>query len=225
MTISTMIASWVLSATMLAGATEASARSSSACRSTWVKSTSVVRRFFTPVSKVVCNKLNPNDEEQAKTCIDDANAFADDVARMEREWNRGEHGSWKIGPRALPLNSQQAGTVSTERQFVASPVVNRRYTIELERTGGNAKKDLQVKICFVDPNGSDVRVENVNLSRDGKKAYKQTFSSVEGTFPLIHLNNQRWGANGHKYTIKVKASGEPTKVTRARKTLTLSRVR
>ena len=37
--------------------------------------------------------------------------------------------------------------------------------------------------------------------------------------PLIHLNNQKWGANGHKYTIRGEGSGEADAVSKAKATM------
>ena len=189
------------------------------CKSTWVKANSKLKTFFVPVSKFVCNKLNTEDEAKAQKCLEDVEKFAEKAEEMKKEWNQGEDGSWKIGPRALPNNRPQTGAVATERQFVGLPVINAEYELELERTGGKAKNDLIVHICFVDSNGDDVHYEEVRLHKDGKKKFKKSFTGMEGTFPLIHLNNQKWGTNAHKYVIKGSGSGEAAAVQQARQTL------
>ncbi|MCA9693291.1 MAG: hypothetical protein KC636_27090, partial [Myxococcales bacterium] len=172
------------------------------CKSTWVKANSKLKTFFVPVGKLVCKQLNTDDEAAAKKCMEDVEKFAAKAEEIKEEWNKGEDGSWKIGPRALPLNRPQTGKVSTERQFVGAPVLNSEYTLEIDRTGGKAKKNLIVEICFVDENGDDVQYKKVLLSEDGKRSFSKTFTGVEGTFPLIHLNNEKWGTNAHQYTIK-----------------------
>ncbi|MCA9720309.1 MAG: hypothetical protein H6713_36170 [Myxococcales bacterium] len=189
------------------------------CKSTWVKANSKLKTFFVPVARLVCNKLNTEDEEAAKKCIEDVEKFADKAEEMKEEWNKGEDGSWKIGPRALPNNSPQTGAVSTERQFVGLPVLNAEYELSLERTGGKAKHDLIVKICFVDANGDDVHYEQVRLNKDGKTKFQKSFKGKEGTYPLIHLNNEKWGTNAHQYVIKGSGSGEASAVVQARETL------
>lgn len=195
------------------------AHAGTSCKSTWVKSSSKISKFYVPVGKFVCKKVNTKDEAAAQKCIDDLEKFAKTNKEIKDTWNEGEDGGWKIGPRSLPADRVQTGAVSTERQFVGTPVVNSKYTIDLKRTGGKAKKNLVAKICFVDENGNDVKYKQVTLSKDGTSNFKQTFTGVEGTIPLIHLNNQRWGANAHKYTIKTSGSGEPTAVKQARDTL------
>ncbi|MGH1340889.1 MAG: hypothetical protein ACRBN8_05025 [Nannocystales bacterium] len=195
------------------------AHAGTSCKSGWVKAGSKISKFYVPVGKFVCKKANTKDEAAAQKCIDDLEKFAKTSKEIKDTWNEGEDGGWKIGPRALPANRTQTGAVSTERQFVGTPVVNSNYTIELKRTGGKAKKNLTMKICFVDEDGNDVEYKKVVLSKKGKTSYKETFTGVEGTIPLIHLNNQRWGTNAHKYTIKSSASGEATAVAQARKTL------
>ncbi|MCB9569811.1 MAG: hypothetical protein H6710_21770 [Myxococcales bacterium] len=200
-------------------AVPSAAQAGTSCKSTWVKATSKVSTFFTPVAKLVCAKLNTDDEAAAQKCLDDVEKFAAKAQEIKEEWNRGEDGSWKIGPRALPNNRPQTGAVSTERQFVGQPVLAGTYELALERTGGKAKHDLIVDVCFVDANGDDVHHERVRLSKDGLKAFKKSFTGVEGTFPLIHLNNEKWGTNAHQYTIKGTPSGEPAAVVQARKTL------
>ena len=189
------------------------------CKSTWVKANSKIKTFLVPVGKLVCDRLNTEDKDAAKQCLDDVKAYAKKAEQIRDEWNRGENGSWKIGPRALPNNRPQTGAVATERQFVGLPVLNSEYELSIDRTGGKAKKDMIVKICFVDANGDDVAYESVRLSKNGRRSYKKTFRGVEGTFPLIHLNNQKWGLNAHKYTIRGSASGEPAAVKQARQTL------
>lgn len=195
------------------------ANAGTACRSTWVKSTSVLKKFYGPVSKLVCKKMNTDNPAAAQKCIDQAKKAAKDAVRIKKEWNKGEDGSWKIGPRALPMNSPQQGAVSTERQFVGQPAINDTYSISLERTGGKAKKDLIVKICFVDQAGNDVAVDTFRLSKKGKKKWSKTYKNVEGSFPVLHLNNQRWGANAHKYKLTTRAQGEPSALQNARKTV------
>ncbi len=201
----------------LAAPTEADAASS--CRSTWVKSTSVLEKFYVPVSKLVCSQLNTDNPDAAQNCIDQAKKAADAADTIRREWNKGEQGSWKIGPRALPMNRPQTGAVSTERQFVGQPAINDTYTLKLERTGGKAKKDLIVKVCFVDQAGKDVAVDTIRLSKGGKKKWSKTYKNVEGTFPVLHLNNQRWGTNAHKYKLTASAKGVPSALQNARKTV------
>lgn len=200
-------------------AVPSAAHAGTSCKSTWVKASGKISTFFVPVAKLVCDKLNTDDREAAQKCLDDVEKFAAKAQEIKEEWNRGEDGSWKIGPRALPLNRPQTGAVSTERQFVGQPVLNSSYEIAIDRTGGKAKNDLIVSICFVDQNGDDVHYEQVRLSKDGRTAFKKAFTGVEGTFPLIHLNNEKWGTNAHQYTIKGSASGEATAVAQARRTL------
>jgi len=195
------------------------AHAGTSCQSTWVKASKKVSKFYVPVGKFVCNQLNTEDPQAAQTCIDQLESFASTAQEIKSTWNQGEDGSWKIGPRALPLNRPQTGAVATERQFVGTPVVNEEFTLELTRTGGKAKKNLTVEICFVDPSGNDVAHETVVLSKKGRKTFTKTFRAVEGTIPLIHLNNQRWGANAHKYRIKSSASGEAAAVQQARQTV------
>ncbi len=189
------------------------------CKSTWVKATSKVETFFVPVGKLVCKGLNTEDEAAAEKCIADLDKFAAKAAEMEAEWNRGEDGSWKIGPRALPHNSPQTGKVSTERQFVGQPVINSTYELTVERTGGKAKKDLIIDVCMVDANGNDVahRQHRLRAGGDTKEVFR--FDGVEGTFPLIHLNNEKWGTNAHQYKIQGAGMGVPAKVKLARQTL------
>jgi len=212
-----LIASSLAAAAFLAVPSVAHAGTS--CQSTWVKASSKVSKFYVPVGKFVCKQMNTEDEAAAQKCIDDLEKFAKTADEIKDTWNEGEDGSWKIGPRALPLNRPQTGAVSTERQFVGTPVVNEEFTLELDRTGGKAKKNLTVKICFVDETGNDVAQETVVLSKDGKKSFKKTFKGVEGTIPLIHLNNERWGTNAHQYRIKSSGTGEAAAVQQARQTL------
>ncbi|MEM6995990.1 MAG: hypothetical protein AAF721_36115 [Myxococcota bacterium] len=187
------------------------------CKSTWTKASAKVAKFFAPASKLVCKKLNTKDKAAADKCIADVQKYAAEADKIKKEWNKGEDGSWKIGPRALPTNRVQTGKVSTERQFVGQPILNDKYTVKIDRTGGKAKKDLIVKVCLVDEKGNDVHYKSVRLN---KKSKSKTFSfeAAAGTMALIHLNNQKWGANAHQYTIKASASGEPKAVSQAKKT-------
>lgn len=190
----------------------------SSCRSTWVKVTNKIEVFYVPVAKLVCKSLNTDDAVAAQKCIDDAVAYAAKAQEIHAEWNRGES-SWTIGPRALPNNRTQTGSVATERQFVGEPVINGSYTLDLRRTDGKAKNDLIVKICFVDANGDDVHYQEVRLNKDGPTSFRRTFTGMEGTFPLIHLNNEKWGTNAHQYTLSAEAQGEPAALLNARKTV------
>jgi len=196
----------------------ATSEAASACRSTWVKASAKVDTFFAPVAKLVCKQLNTDDAEAAQECIDNVEKYAEKAKEIHAEWNRGES-SWTIGPRALPDNTTQTGAVSTERQFIGEPVITGSYELDLKRTDGKAKNDLIVKICFVDHNGNDIHYEQVRLNRDGRTEFKKTFTGVEGTVPLIHLNNEKWGTNAHQYTLRAETRGEPSALVNARKTL------
>jgi hypothetical protein len=212
----------ILVATSLAAlfaAVPTQAHAGTACQSTWTKATSKISRFYLPVGRVVCSYLNTQSQADAAECINNLEEYAETLADIEQTWNVGESGGWKIGPRGLPLNRPQSGSVSTERQFVGTPVLNSSYTIELNRTGGKAKKNLTATICFVDAEGNDLQQDTVVLKRNGRTSYTKTFTGVEGTIPLIHLNNQRWGTNAHKYTLESSASGEASAVQQARQTL------
>ncbi len=200
-------------------AVPSAAQAATSCKSTWVQATGKLSTFFVPVGKLVCNAVNTDNEQGARKCMEDVEKFAAKAQEIKDAWNQGENGSWKIGPRPLPNNRPQTGAVATERQFVGAPVLNSEYELSLDRTGGKAKKDLIVKICFVDANGDDVHYEQVRLSKDGRKSFKKTFKNVEGTFPLIHLNNEKWGTNAHQYTIKGTGRGEASAVAKARQTL------
>lgn len=202
-------------------AVPATSHAGSSCQSTWSKVTGKVETFFVPVAKLVCKQLNTEDEAAANKCLADVEEWAAKAGEIHAEWNRGES-SWTIGPRALPNGSVQTGAVSTERQFVGEPVLNSSFTLDLERTGGKAKNDLIVKVCFVDASGNDVHYETVRLHKDGRTSYRKTFTGMEGTFPLIHLNNEKWGTNAHQYTLKSSASGEASAVAQARETVAKS---
>ena len=210
-----IIAAATMSALVVAPAT---AQAGSSCQSTWVKASGKVQTFFAPVAKLVCQQLNTSDADAAQQCIDDVVAFAAKAEQIHAEWNAGES-SWTIGPRALPNSRTQTGAVATERQFVGEPVLTGSYEIDLQRTGGKAKKDMIVKICFVDASGNDVHYEQVRLSKDGRSSFKKAFTGMEGSFPLIHLNNEKWGTNAHQYTLRAVASGEPAALVNARSTV------
>lgn len=196
----------------------ATSHAGSACQSTWSKATGKLQTFFVPVAKLVCKQLNVDNVDAANQCIEDVQAFAAQAEKIHAEWNKGES-SWTIGPRALPNERVQTGKVSTERQFVGEPIINGSYEIDLRRTDGKAKNDLIVKICFVDQNGHDVKYEQVRLNKNGRTSFKKTFTGVEGTFPLIHLNNEKWGLNAHEYRLRAEASGEPAALIQARRTI------
>ena len=202
----------------------ATSHAGSSCQSTWVKATGKLQTFFVPVAKLVCKQLNTEDLAAANRCIEDVVAFADKAEQIHAEWNAGES-SWTIGPRALPNNRTQTGAVSTERQFVGEPVIHGSYEIDLRRTDGKAKNDLIVKICFVDENGNDVHYQQVRLNKNGPTSFKKTFTGMEGTFPLIHLNNEKWGTNAHQYTLRAEASGEPANLVKARQTASASKAK
>lgn len=212
-------------AALLIAATAAStAHAGSACQSTWVKATNKLETFFVPVAKLVCKQLNTDDEAAANKCLEDVQQWADKAGEIHGEWNRGES-SWTIGPRALPNGSPQTGAVSTERQFVGEPVLNAAYTLDLQRTDGKAKKDLIVKICFVDQYGNDVHYEQVRLNKDGRTSFNKTYTGLEGTYPLIHLNNEKWGTNAHQYVLRGSGSGEAAAVAQARRTVEAAKTR
>ncbi len=192
------------------------------CKSTWTKASSTVSKFFAPASKLVCKRLNTKDEAAAAQCLADLEEFAAKADEIKTKWNEGEDGSWKVGPRALPTDRVQTGTVSTERQFVGQPVLTDTYTLKIDRTGGKAKNDLIIKICMVDETGNDVHYKNVRINKRST-SQNVTFTGAEGTMALIHLNNEKWGTNGHKYTIKASASGEPSAVTQAKATISAAK--
>ncbi len=194
----------------------AQADAASNCRSVWNKSNSKIQRFAKPLAKLVCKGIAVKTPASAQKCLDQVAQLASKADAMVKAWNE-DGDSWNIGPRPLPHKRVQTGAVSTERQFVGQPVLNDNYTLTIERTGGKAKKDLVVKVCMVDDKGTDVKYKEIRLSKNGKKKHTFTFSGVAGTFPLIHLNNQRWGTNAHKYTIKGVPRGVPPKLAAARK--------
>jgi hypothetical protein len=203
-------------------AVPATAGAASSCRSTWVKASGKLETFFVPVAKLVCQRLNTDDTVAAQKCIADVVAYAAKAQEIHAEWNRGES-SWTIGPRALPNSRTQTGAVSTERQFVGEPVITGSYALDLVRTDGAAKNDLIVKVCFVDALGNDVHYEEVRLNKSGRTSYRKTFTGMEGTFPLLHLNNEKWGLNAHQYTLRAEATGEPAALVNARRTVAAAR--
>lgn len=192
------------------------------CKSTWTKAQEKLDKYFAPVSSLVCKKLHTESEEDAQKCIDDLAKYAAQAKKMKKEWNN--DGNWTIGPRALPTAKVQSGKLLTERQFVGEPVLADSYTVKIDRTGGKAKKAMVVKICMVDADGDDVRQKTVRLSK-GKTSQTVTFDNVAGTMALIHLNNERWGANAHQYKIKTTTSGEPRAVSQAKRTLAAAKKR
>lgn len=198
-----------------------SAHAGSNCKSTWAKATAKVKKFFIPVGKLVCKELKTDNEEDAKKCIEDLEKFAKDAEEMEKLWNDGDNGTTKIGARGLAHDATETGNVKTERQFIVQPVLGDKYAVTITRTGGKAKKDLIVKVCLVDENGNDSQYKSVKLN---KKTTKKTvtFYNAAGTMPLIHLNNQAWGLNGHKYTIRGTETGEADNVAQAKKTMAKS---
>ena len=188
------------------------------CKSGWNKVTSKAKKFFKPVSKFVCKELNTDNEAQAEKCLQDVEKFAEDVDKMKKLWNDGDNGQTKIGSRGLAHGTTETGNVKTERQFVGQPVVNDTYKLTIKRTGGKAKNDMTIKLCMVDENGNDARYKSVKVN---KKKTKQTITidNAAGLIPLIYLNNQKWGANGHKYTIRGEVSGEADAVAQAKATM------
>lgn len=188
------------------------------CKSTWVKASGKLRTFFVPVAKLVCDKINTEDEASAKQCLEDVEKWAAKADEIKKEWNKDE-GQWKIGPRALPNNRVQTGSLVGERQFVGAPVLNAEYEISIDRTGGRAKKDMIVKICFVAEDGHDVSYEEIRLNKNGQTKFNKTYTGVEGTYPLIRFKNERFGVKVHKYTIRGAGRGEPSAVAKARKTI------
>lgn len=196
----------------------------SSCQSTWSKAHGKLQTFFVPVAKLVCHQLNTDDAAGANKCLEDVQEWAAKAAEIRDAWNLGES-NWTIGPRALPNNRVQTGAVATERQFVGQPVLNAEYKLDLVRTDGKAKGDLIVKICFVDATGNDAHYEQVRLSKDGRTSFSKTYTGMEGTFPLIHLNNEKWGTNAHKYTLTATARGEASAVAQARVTAANSKTK
>lgn len=188
------------------------------CKSHWNKVNAKVKKFFGPVSKFVCKELNTDDEAQAEKCLQDVEKFAEDVEKMKKLWNDGDNGQTKIGSRGLAHGATETGNVKTERQFVGEPVTNDTYKLTIKRTGGKAKNDLIIKLCMVDENGNDAEYESVRINKKNTSE-TITIDNADGLMPLIHLNNQKWGANGHQYTIRGEASGEADAVSKAKATM------
>ncbi len=201
-----------LAASMALLPTQADAASN--CRSVWNKATGKIQRFSKPLAKLVCKGMNISNPATAQVCLNQVQKYAKKADEMVKAWNE-DGDSWNIGPRPLPHNRYQTGAVSTERQFVGQPVLGNSYTLTIERTGGKAKKNLTVKVCMVDENGTDVEFRTFTLSKNGPKKKTLNFTGVAGTFPLVHLNNQRWGTNAHKYTIKGTPAGKAPNVKKA----------
>ncbi len=205
----------------LIGTLPARADASSNCRSIWNKATGKIGKIADPVAKLVCAGMVVETPAAAVACLELVEKTRKEVDKIVKLWNE-DGDSWNIGPRPLPHDRYQTGAVSTERQFVGQPVLGDTYTLTIQRTGGKAKKDLVVKVCMVDENGYDVKYKSFKLRKDGPTKKTITFRGVAGTYPLIHLNNQRWGTNAHKYTIKGKESGEAPNVSKAREILEAS---
>ncbi|RMG94725.1 MAG: hypothetical protein D6705_15445 [Deltaproteobacteria bacterium] len=200
----------------------ATASAGSNCKSIWNKATGKIEKVAGPVAKLVCAGIAVETPATARQCLDLVEKTSKEVDKIVKSWNE-DGDSWNIGPRPLPHDRYQTGAVSTERQFVGQPVLGDTYSLTIERTGGKAKKGLVVKVCMVDENGYDVKYKSFTLSKDGPRKKTVTFRGVAGTYPLIHLNNQRWGTNAHKYTIKGGESGEAPNVAKAREILAATR--
>lgn len=190
----------------------------SKCKSGWNKTSSEVKKFFGPVSQYVCSELATDNEQAAQQCVENLEKFAAEMERMKQLWNDGKGGEGKIGSRGLAHGTKEAGNVKTERQFVGQPVLHDSYKLTINRTGGKAKNDLIVELCMVDANGNDAKYKSVRLNA---KATSKTIeiANAAGLLPLIHLNNEKWGANGHEYTIRGSVKDEPHAVALAKKTL------
>lgn len=63
-------------------------------------------------AELVCNSLNTDDAVAAQKCIDDVVAYAAKAQEIHTERNCGDSSS-TIGPRALPNNRTQTGSVPT----------------------------------------------------------------------------------------------------------------
>ena len=188
------------------------------CTSGWNRLTTKAKGYF------VCNALNTESEDAARTCLDQVEQYKETIQEMKATWNTGDSSSTKIGTRGLPHARTQTGNLKTERQFAGQLITGRKYTLTIDRTGGKAKKDMVVQVCMVDSNGDDVEYETRRINKSNTSTTIE-FIGVEGTMPLIHLNNERWGANGHHYTIRGVESGQPAAVRRARKTLKAAKLR
>lgn len=192
------------------------------CSSGWNKLTTKTKRLFVPVGKVVCNALNTEDLQAAQQCIDDVERYAAQIEAMEVLYNGSGSSTTTIGTRGLAHDRTETGNVKTERQFAGEPIVARRYSLTINRTGGKAKKNLTVKVCLVDSSGDDAQYRSVTLNKS-QTSKTINFDNAAGLMPLIHLNNQKWGANGHKYTIRGTTSGVAPNLRQARQTVAKSK--
>lgn len=144
---------------------------------------------------------------EAKDKIDDAVRMADEKYHAVI----GRTSSLTIGPRDLPLNSWQSGTISStfERLFCTSaPMDDDSVTIRLEECGGKGK--VGVAICAVDASGHHEELceltwnDSQSEKNDEKQSMKRTFRGVRGRWVVIHLDGKS-ALNKFKYKLRVDA--------------------
>lgn len=202
-------------ALLLGAATPAAA--GNPCTSEWIKFKSFFDKNGPKIAKGVCQFFNKDDAAAAQKCVDDYEKAKAQVDATIHKYNgMAGDSQWKVGPRGLGEGQWASGTLLYERTFAGPPVMSDTYRLDLERTGGKAKKAMRGTVCFLDDKGQ-VQGATASFTIDRSKTrYGNTFSGVAGLTPVILLEKPP-GTNGHKYRIKGKSGGEPQIVKDARK--------
>lgn len=194
----------------------ATASAGNPCQSEWVKFKTFFDQNGAKIARGVCQLVNQNDAAAAQKCVEDYDNAKQKIDAAIAKYNaQTDDSQWKIGPRGLGEAKWATGTLLGERTFAGAPVLSDSYRLELQRTGGKAKKSMKGTICFLDADGN-LALPATNFAVDASKpSYTNNFTGVAGLTPVILLEKPL-GLNGHQYQIRGTRGSEPEVVRTAR---------
>lgn len=223
MSITNRVLTVALSLTAAVAVLAPATASANPCRSEWVKFKSFFDQNGAKIARGVCQLINKDDAAAAQKCVDDFDRIKTQVDQKLAEYNaKADDSQWKIGPRGLGEAQWATGNLLAERTFAGAPILSDSYRLELQRTGGKAKKSMRGSICFLDSDGNLALPVATFAIDAGKPTYDNTFTGVAGLTPVILLEKPI-GLNGHQYQIRGTRGAEPEVVRQARSANTASK--
>lgn len=187
------------------------------CTSQWQALTGTFKALAPLGAMLICN----TQDTDPQVCVDNYEDAKAEIEQWKAAHNSVNAGPGHIGPRGCAPTYDYSGNVKAERVFVCTPVVERRWKLDFEITGGKGNRPLTVDVCLVDgETGQAVRhfTQTFDGARDsvGMTFDKKTYFKATGLIPMIYLHKQV-GTRGYRYSLSVdEANGEPRAIELAR---------
>ncbi|MCA9637431.1 MAG: hypothetical protein KC420_15500, partial [Myxococcales bacterium] len=167
----------------------APASAANPCTSEWLKFKSFFDANGPKIAKGICQIFNKDDAAAAQKCVDDyERAKAQVDATIVKYNGMAGDSQWKVGPRGLGEGTWATGTLLAQRTFAGPAVMSDTYRLELERTGGKAKKAMTGTVCFLDERGEVAQAPATFTIDRGAPRFERTFQGVAGLTPVILLS-------------------------------------